>query len=1173
MALQHSAALDPSVAMSYNAEEKRKRRNSLLAEHRLGRKTEVVDVETAESVGRTVHRQIEARAGSRRVGVVEIEPSPRTEVRSLEDGARGSIPYHSQVGASPSRSPTPYIGSVSRSQSSVEVWRVGIPRSRRPSIRAMSTRSSTIALQDMDVNEEVSVLSRDHAPPSIRVLGQPNRVLMDLAGVDLPGRPAASTPRMLVRRNSTATIQQTPVDIGTQIHQAASKASQEVSSAEVDETDRAFYNTLFSAFKQTTDHQFIYGLVRLYRIPRANSSELQVQSLKMGVEAPLGYSTASYNLCLDALLRVRRSGQSIQPFLEIYNEMLANDCLPNLRTYSAIIRCLTAREEDVWASVTEYEEKKKWQRYRAEIFGREYDLAIEAERDAIHEGYKQEGNFESAIRMFRASTLHRSTEGLAAPMKAILEVAVKRENSELDFAAAMEVYEAGVASQVPGWKSWKGYQLELLGKRGDRAALEKEWEAFYDEWKTAESRSARDWLSSDVQDETTRMKRLEDVQRRTWMRAAKAFLYVGDVDKALQIWSKVDGSRRHKERTIASPPKPSVACDVEFGLQLTKTDPHKGMKYLNDAVFKHGHMAEPSVYRQILRTLISGDQLDIIRDRCCTEKFRQAAMIDLGTFQDLYAYCLDKARTDPTAASRALWILRQWTQSKAMLIDMAIIRAHAEVIALNRDWANFPRILHAFKHFHSPVGRNSEDAKAELFAWARDVLCEWPIDFVAAARLVNDVQKLMDLPQDDTLAIAMARKYFDHRVRVLSWQDQKAAKESRVEEAEDAKATVLEGEGEGEGEHGTSAASSTSTATSATTQDPGVSHLNLQLLLRLMSEYQAEDGELDDVFVLVANDMASMAKQSPDFILKLADTLAMRHFVQKLAYRVGEERAKELVLPILGEFMASSWTTLPKTAPVVPPAPATPELSQGETTSEAGASLASAETPASGVDFSAQFGSGLKLSVGLGNDINRHTYRNAQLTALEAYALLKKRMATTGEVAPPEMLGRLLDNLSRTNEEDKVREVYALAQHVIHTLIAPHERLAEWADVENRMLIAACHLGHLEEAGTCRARLLEAGQRPSADSYATMIASAKDTTDETHVARAMFDEARAMGVTPNLFLYNTIISKLSRARKADEALELFKAMKLQGIRPSSVTYGAVIVSIALAWLDPEVHLS
>lgn len=60
-------------------------------------------------------------------------------------------------------------------------------------------------------------------------------------------------------------------------------------------------------------------------------------------------------------------------------------------------------------------------------------------------------------------------------------------------------------------------------------------------------------------------------------------------------------------------------------------------------------------------------------------------------------------------------------------------------------------------------------------------------------------------------------------------------------------------------------------------------------------------------------------------------------------------------------------------------------------------------------------------------------------------------------------------------------------------------------------------------------------------------------------AIALWEEARQFrSVTANLFLYNMIISKLWKARKADCVLGLFQQMKANFIHPSTVTYGAVI---------------
>jgi pentatricopeptide repeat protein len=178
---------------------------------------------------------------------------------------------------------------------------------------------------------------------------------------------------------------------------------------------------------------------------------------------------------------------------------------------------------------------------------------------------------------------------------------------------------------------------------------------------------------------------------------------------------------------------------------------------------------------------------------------------------------------------------------------------------------------------------------------------------------------------------------------------------------------------------------------------------------------------------------------------------------------------------------------------------------------------------------------------------------------LASYAVLKQGLAK-GVVAEPVVIGRLSQALARMGEEAKVRELYALAHDIIATSVPQERQLDAWVQVEDYMLIATCHLGHLEQAGMHRARIIEQGMAPSADAYATMISSTKDTTDDASVARELWEESQRYNVKPHLYLYNTIISKLSKARKAEAALDFFKNMKAEGLRPSSVTYGAVIVS-------------
>jgi pentatricopeptide repeat protein len=117
-----------------------------------------------------------------------------------------------------------------------------------------------------------------------------------------------------------------------------------------------------------------------------------------------------------------------------------------------------------------------------------------------------------------------------------------------------------------------------------------------------------------------------------------------------------------------------------------------------------------------------------------------------------------------------------------------------------------------------------------------------------------------------------------------------------------------------------------------------------------------------------------------------------------------------------------------------------------------------------------------------------------------------------------------------------------------------------WFQVEDQMIIALAHAGDVDAAHVHRQRILQQGGSPSPDAYGVLIQNVKDTTDDNTNALALFNEAIDLGVTPNVYLYNTIISKLAKARKADTALEFFRQMKAQSVAPTSVTYGALIAA-------------
>ncbi|KAL8277871.1 hypothetical protein RQP46_009690 [Phenoliferia psychrophenolica] len=167
--------------------------------------------------------------------------------------------------------------------------------------------------------------------------------------------------------------------------------------------------------------------------------------------------------------------------------------------------------------------------------------------------------------------------------------------------------------------------------------------------------------------------------------------------------------------------------------------------------------------------------------------------------------------------------------------------------------------------------------------------------------------------------------------------------------------------------------------------------------------------------------------------------------------------------------------------------------------------------------------------------------------------------AREGRYAHPEEIGRLIDILGRAGQLEQVREVYLVAYDALAIMTEGQEAQSlAWAHLEDRMIVALAQAGRLDEVAVHRLRLLNAGMAPSADAYAAMILNMKETTNDAAVALALFDESQRHGVPANVYLFNTLISKLSRARRAREALEYFELMKETGLVPTSITYGAVL---------------
>ncbi|KAG8998857.1 hypothetical protein FRB93_013424 [Tulasnella sp. JGI-2019a] len=163
----------------------------------------------------------------------------------------------------------------------------------------------------------------------------------------------------------------------------------------------------------------------------------------------------------------------------------------------------------------------------------------------------------------------------------------------------------------------------------------------------------------------------------------------------------------------------------------------------------------------------------------------------------------------------------------------------------------------------------------------------------------------------------------------------------------------------------------------------------------------------------------------------------------------------------------------------------------------------------------------------------------------------------------PLVIGKFLSYLVRGGLYEEAKQLYTASMPLVSSyMFNPQEREKAWYMIENGMMTAAAFAGDVDAANAHRYAMVQRGFAPSAAAYGQLIVASKTLTDEASIASELFTESQAMGVPATPFLYNVVISALSRARRAEDALQLFKKMKQHRVIPSSVTYGALIGACA-----------
>ncbi|KAG9103029.1 hypothetical protein FRC06_000430 [Ceratobasidium sp. 370] len=326
----------------------------------------------------------------------------------------------------------------------------------------------------------------------------------------------------------------------------------------------------------------------------------------------------------------------------------------------------------------------------------------------------------------------------------------------------------------------------------------------------------------------------------------------------------------------------------------------------------------------------------------------------------------------------------------------------------------------------------------------------------------------------------------------------------------------------------------------------------------------AEEGLESADWELVSNAFATvLANEGPVTDAALAafsrapiDSVNWRDVARGAVSTLGYQRTWEAMGGMGQEVLAFIDTFGPKAESPVETAASTPQSPETAYTSAAeDAPLKAQETETAG---SVPPSPALHIDPLQSKFIDEYTLPRSSVTPLDAFARFLAGLHI-GRLPAPETIGRLINALGRLGAVDKVQFLYSAGQQALTCLENDKAWQAQaWFQLEDQMIGALAHAERPEAAAVHKARIIAQGGAPSADAYGALIAAVKNTTDDAQVARELFEEARKLGVPANIFLYNTVISKAARARKAEYALELFHEMRAAGLRPTSVTYGAII---------------
>ena len=810
----------------------------------------------------------------------------------------------------------------------------------------------------------------------------------------------------------------------------------------------------------------------------------------------------NWNDILDKLAALRKNNEQPTEILQTYNDMVTRSIQPNARTYTTLINVLTARDEEVYRGVEAI--SKRIDRRQA------LDLSDHAENFVDQrrlEALRGEQNFPSAMRLFRAASASRKYVFPASLYTALLHSCARHQNVKEAIRLFTHLEERGCPK--PSGTIYS-HLLDVYMSVNDVEGAR----VVFDEFRKVCSQGNILWTAANP-----RSARAGHI--RVWNSMINAYLRAANPGAALDLLGEMLDTGAGVEFGPKDVPAPAMSTYVVIvrGFCLMG-DPASAVSWFERLIDQGKHTddewtptLEPpqptsDFWRHLFNHLCELDRVDDINRLYARYAARLGSSGRIPNFMRSIAYFANirYLQSNKVSEEQAVALLDQALSTLgsrenwgSILCDVNGLEATQELIGMYARFNNVDKAIDVIEQVSA--------FRADGVAWPvrspHHALRDERPDLIRSVSdmVLFDKGVLRPLPLSSALRIV--KVWASRGMHVTQQLAQAVLNAYTAEECQDQLIELTAQDWE---------ALAFSVGTYG---DPTAKYGNVSLALSLLT------------------DMARFSID-PDHISEAVMHKLLRPIIDQKG--IGETTS-------LMEKLGPGFSALldnPKTFAYVQPA---------------GLPLPQPTPDAAPIKVGT-----MRIDDHHGRYIDELNMRRGKNDTAAAGFLRFERGAALGTFPNPEVVGRLIEGLGRAGEMTKVDYLYGVAQNIISLLGTDTAQLDGWAAVENSMIIARGHAGDGVSADAHRLRLVQQGLTPTADAYGALIQCVKDTTDDTARAVEYFHESQARGVQPNIFLYNTTISKLAKARKADYALELFHKMKSSGIVPSSITYGAVIAA-------------